>query len=68
MSNLKSLTFTAIPKRDTSPQNTRRVRMIERLEEQMKLLSENTYVRLVRRWKTEGDERDLTEKKLPVRP
>ena len=68
MSNLKSLTFTTTPKRDTSPQHTRRVRMIERLEEQKKLLSENTYVRLVRRWKTEGGERVLTEKKVPVRP
>ena len=68
MSNLKTLTFTATPKRDTSPQHTRRVRMIERLEEQKKLLSENTYVRLVRRWKTEGGERVLTEKTVPVRP
>ena len=68
MSNLKSLTFTATPKRDNSPQQTRRVRMIERLEEQKKLLSENTYVRLVRRWKTEGGERVPTEKKIPVRP
>lgn len=68
MSNLKSLTFTATPKRDNSPQQTRRVRMIERLEEQKKLLSENTYVRLVRRWKVEGGERVLTEKKVPVRP
>ena len=68
MSNLKSLTFIATPKRDNSPQQTRRVRMIERLEEQKKLLSENTYVRLVRRWKVEGGERILTEKKVPVRP
>jgi hypothetical protein len=68
MSNLKSLTFTATPKRENSPQQTRRVRMIERLEEQKKLLRENTYVRLVRRWKTEGGERVLTEKKVPVRP
>lgn len=68
MSNLKSLTFTATPKRDNSPQQTRRVRMIERLEEQKKVLSEPTYVRLVRRWKVEGGERVLTEKKVPVRP
>lgn len=68
MSNLKSLTFTATPKRDASPQHTRRVRMIERLEEQKQLLRDNTYVRLVRRWKTEGGEKVLTEKKAHVRP
>jgi hypothetical protein len=68
MSNLKSLTFTATPKRDISPQQFRRARMIERLEEQKRLVGDPSYARLVRRWKTEGGERILSERKIPVRP
>jgi hypothetical protein len=68
MSNLKSLTFTAVPTPNSSPILARRTRLIERLEEQKSLLSNPAYVRIVQRWKKQDGERVLTEKKLPVRP
>ena len=46
MSNLKSLTFTTTPKRDASPLQFRRVRMVERLEEQKRLVSDQRWLGL----------------------
>jgi hypothetical protein len=67
MSHLKSHTITALPKAEHSPVQLRRSRLIERLEEQKSLLKDLAYVRVVQRWKQDG-ERALTEWKLPVRP
>ncbi len=67
MSHLKSLTITALPKAEHSPVQLRRSRLIERLEEQKSLLKDLAYVRVVQRWKQDG-ERVLIERNLPVRP
>jgi hypothetical protein len=68
MSALKSLTLTALPKAEHSPVQLRRSRLIERLEDQKSLLKNPAYIRVVQRWKKQGGQRVLTEKKLPVRP
>jgi hypothetical protein len=67
MSNLKSLTFAALPNADNSPLAFRRRRLIEKLEEQKSLVSDPSYVRVVRRWKKQNGERVMSERKLPVR-
>ena len=68
MSSLKSLTFAAVPVTNSSPLLARRLRLIERLEEQKSLLRDPSYVRIVQRWTKRDGERVLTEKRLPVRP
>ena len=68
MSQLESLTITALPKAEHSPVQLRRSRLIERLEDQKSLLKDPAYVRVVQRWKKQDGERVLTERKLSVRP
>ena len=68
MSSLKSLTFTTVPKTESSPLLQRRSKLIERLEEQKLLLKDPAYVRIVQRWKKQDGERVPTDKRLRVRP
>ncbi len=68
MSNLKSLAFTSLPKTENSPIQFRRVRLIERLEEQKALAKDPSHLRLTRKWQRKDGERVMTEKKVPVRP
>jgi hypothetical protein len=65
---LKSLTFTAVPARSHDPVAGRRNKLIERLEEQKKLIANPSYVRTVQRWTGKGDERRQVEKQQRVRP
>ena len=48
MAVLKSLTFTTLPQVGTNPTLDRRTRVIERLEEQKRLLADPNYKRMVR--------------------
>jgi|LakMenEpi03Aug12_release.lakeMendotaPanAssembly.Ray.scaffolds.fasta_scaffold734487_1 hypothetical protein len=55
MSNLKSLTFTAVAPLSNDPKVIRRQRLIERLEEQRTLAKDPSYAPMVRRWKKADD-------------
>jgi plasmid stabilization system protein ParE len=65
---LKSLTFTAVPAASRDPVAARRAKLVERLEEQKKLLADPSYVRTVQRWAGKGDERRQVERQQRVRP
>lgn len=65
---LKSLTFTAVPARGHDPVAARRSKLVERLEEQKRLLANPSYVRTVQRWTGKGDERRQVEKQQRVKP
>ena len=65
---LKNLTFTAVPARGHDPVAARRTKLVDRLEEQKKLLANPSYVRTTQRWTGKGDERRQVEKRQPVRP
>ena len=55
MNHLKSLNFTTLPARNHDPKLMRRVRLIERLEEQRRLAQDPTLARIVKRWKKTAD-------------
>lgn len=65
---LKNLTLTALPTRRHDPVAIRRAKLIERLEDQKRLLAEPNYVRTVQRWTGKGDQRRQVEKQQKVRP
>ncbi len=65
---LKNLTFTAVPARAHDPVAVRRAKLIERLEEQKRLLADPKYVRVVQRWSGKGDERRQVERQQRVKP
>ena len=65
---LKSLTFTTVPARGHDPIQARRSKLVERLEEQKKLLANSSYVRTVQRWTGKGDERRQVERQQRVKP
>ena len=69
MTALKSLTFTTLPKPSVNPTLDRRAKIIDRLEEQKRLLADPTHMRTVRTWKKgEGGEKTIVEKKQRVLP
>jgi hypothetical protein len=56
MAHLKSLTFTVAPQQIArNPKLVRRQRLIDRLEEQQKLVADPTFTVLVRRWVKDPD-------------
>jgi hypothetical protein len=65
---LKSLTFTALPKVGANPTLDRRLKVIERLEEQKLLLADPKYTRTVRTWTKKDGERTAVEKQQRVLP
>lgn len=65
---LKSFTFTAIPTASRDPVAIRRQKLVGRLEDQLALLSDPSFVRTVHRWSGTGDDRRRVEKQQPVRP
>jgi hypothetical protein len=65
---LKNLTLTALPTRRHDPVAIRRAKLIERLEDQKRLLAEPSYVRTVQSWTGKGDQRRQVEKQQKVRP
>jgi hypothetical protein len=68
MTALKSLTFTALPKIGANPVMDRRNKIIERLEEQKRLLSDPNYLRTVRASETKDGKRVPVEKQQRVLP
>ena len=68
MAVLKSLTFTALPQPGTNPTLDRRTRVIERLEEQKRLLNDPDYTRTVRTWVKKDGEKTAVEKHQRVLP
>jgi hypothetical protein len=68
MAVLKSVTFTNVPTRAHDPVAGRRIKLVERLEEQKKLFQNPSHVRTVQRWTGKGDERRQIEKQQRVRP
>src|SRR6476659_2284650 len=68
MAVLKSLTFTALPQPGTNPTLDRRTRVIERLEEQKRLLNDPNYTRTVRTWVTKDGEKTAVDKHQRVSP
>ena len=68
MAFLKSLTFTALPQPGTNPTLDRRTRVIERLEEQKRLLNDPNYTRTVRTWVKKDGEKTSIEKTQRVSP
>jgi hypothetical protein len=68
MSELKMLTFAAVPVAENNPLLVRRNRLIERLEEQKLVLKDPTYLRVVRKTEKLDGARTTTEKKVKVRP
>ena len=67
-STLKTLTFTSLPKIGANPTLDRREKIIARLEEQKRLLSDPGYVRTVRRTVKQNGERTQVEKHQRVFP
>ena len=55
MNHLKLLNFTIVPAKKHDPKPIRRVRLIERLEEQRRLAQDPTFAPIVRRWKKTAD-------------
>jgi hypothetical protein len=65
---LKSLTFTALPLPGSNPTLDRRVRVIERLEEQKRLLNDSNYMRSVRTWVKKDSQKIAVDKAQRVMP
>ena len=56
MSHLKSLTFTVSPQQVArNPKLIRRQRLVDRLEEQLRLAKDPSYAPVIRRWKRSED-------------
>jgi len=66
--SLKSLNFTALPSTNRSPLDNRRMKTIERLQEQKQLLADPNYARIEKKWKTVNGERQQVEKQRRVHP
>ena len=69
MSNLKSLTFTNIPNKSVDPTVRRRERLVEKLNEQLKLVKNPNFKVTFNRWETnDAGERVVVEKSKSVKP
>jgi hypothetical protein len=65
---LKSLQFTTLPQPGTNPTLDRRNRIIERLEEQKRLVADPKYHRTVRNWVIKDGQKTTVEKAQRVLP
>jgi hypothetical protein len=68
MTALKSLTFTTLPKVGANPTMDRRANIIDRLEEQKRLVNDPSYVRTVRTWVKKDGQRTPVDKQQRVLP
>lgn len=68
MAVLKSLSFTAMSKASTDPAFLRRVKFIEKLEEQKRLLEDPGYIRTVQRTAEVDGTRQAVVRRQRVRP
>ncbi len=68
MAALKSLSFAALPKSTNDPVSARRTKVVDRLEEQKRLLEDPNHVRSVQRWVTDNGEKRPVVKEQRIRP
>ena len=68
MAILKSLTFTALPQPGANPTLDRRLRVIERLEEQKRLVADPNYKRTIRTSVKKDGEKTIIETQHRVMP
>jgi hypothetical protein len=68
MAILKSLNFTSLPQPGANPTIDRRNRVIQRLEEQKRLLADADYKRIVRTVVKKNGEKTAVEKQQRVQP
>jgi len=68
MAVLKSLTFTTLPQVGANPVVDRRARVIDRLEEQKRLLADPNHKRTVRTTVKKDGEKTIVEKQHRVQP
>lgn len=68
MSALKSLAFVPMPRSVADPIQTRRIKLVGRLEEQLDLLQNPDLVRKLQRWVTKDGQKQLVSKDQQVRP
>ncbi len=66
--SLKSLAFTVLPSSTRSPVDARRMKTIERLQEQKQLVENPNYVRTVKKWATVNGQKQLVERERRVHP
>jgi hypothetical protein len=55
MAHLSSLSFTTAPQKSYDQKQVRRLKLIERLDEQKRLASDPTFIPVVKRWKKNPD-------------
>lgn len=65
---LKSLSFTQLSKTGSDPNQYRRSRFVEKLEEQKKLLEDPNYIRTTNRWVTVEGQRQIVARQQKVLP
>ena len=63
--SLKSLAFPVLPSSTRSPVDARRMKTIERLQEQKQLVENPNYVKTVKKWATVNGQRQLVHE-LPT--
>ncbi len=68
MTALKSLAFTTLPSSTRNPVEIRRAKTIARLEEQKRLATDPTHVRITKRWVKIDGNKSLIEKQQRVYP
>lgn len=68
MAVLKSLAIVTMPRSVVDPVQTRRIKLVGRLEEQLQLLQNPDLVRKQQRWVTKDGEKQLVSKDQRVRP
>lgn len=66
--SLKSLAFTALPSTVRTPAESRRLKTIERLEEQKLLLADPKYVPTYKKWMTIDGQRQQIDKQRRIQP
>jgi hypothetical protein len=66
--SLKSLAFTVLPSATKTPLDARRLKTVERLQEQKQLVENPNYVRVVKKWGTVNGQKQLVEKERRVHP
>lgn len=68
MPALKSLSFAPVPQLKADPVTIRRAKLVARLHDQQKLLTDPAHVRTTQRWADVDGERKLTTKSQRVTP
>ena len=68
MAILKSLNFTAVPKKQHSPVAQRRAKLVKMLKEQRALFTDPAFSRVVQRWKLDNGQKVKVDHQIKVKP